>query len=82
MNERKETNKASAGERVDRAAVHISRFCHPSGERRAPIHPYFAIISAFTVNLGNTLSLVTVGQSLWDDIKIMELGVGHLISKF
>ena len=48
--------KAFAGERVDRAAVHISRFCHPSGERRAPIHPYFAIISAFTVNLGNILS--------------------------
>ena len=29
-----------------------------------------------------TLSLVTVGQSLWDDIKILELGLGHLISKF
>ena len=29
-----------------------------------------------------TLSTVTVGQSLWDDIKILELGLGHLISKF
>ena len=29
-----------------------------------------------------TLSMVTVGQLLWDDIKILELGLGHLISKF
>ena len=28
-----------------------------------------------------TLSMVTVGQSLWDDIKILEVGLGHLISK-
>ena len=29
-----------------------------------------------------TLSLVTVGQSPWDDIKILEWGLGHLISEF
>ena len=29
-----------------------------------------------------TLSMVTVGQSPWDDINILELGLGHLISKF
>ena len=30
----------------------------------------------------HTLSMVTVGQSPWDDINILELGLGHLISKF
>ena len=29
-----------------------------------------------------TLSLVTVGQLPWDDIKILEPRAGHLISKF
>ena len=27
-----------------------------------------------------TLSMVTVGQSPWDDIKLLGLGLGHLIS--
>ena len=36
------------------------------------------------INLSETctLSLVTVGQSPWDDIKILEWGLGHLISEF
>ena len=46
----------------------------------------FRLPTCVTLNviyqMTHTLSMVTVGQSPWDDIKIPELGLGHLISKF
>ena len=52
---------------VERRACACVRFAPRTGECKANVV---------------TLSLVTVGQLPWDDIKILEPRAGHLISKF